>query len=137
MFVFDDGIASRWAAQHLSNWKALDVTAFIYSADDEMQCLAVHTPHGSGRLNKQDCLGKSLRFLDPEIAAPRMAAIQQALSTQQTITYKYTHEWDDRHWEFTGEVIPLMGFGEVMVKIHDDHQWQTQYWIDKANQKNH
>lgn len=85
------GLSSQWIEQNTAQWNALEDTAYIYSADDDMQCLAVSAPLDIRRLNKQDCLGKSLRYLDQEIAEPRVQAIQQAIASSETVIYEYTH----------------------------------------------
>ncbi|NEQ45649.1 MAG: hypothetical protein F6K00_19730 [Leptolyngbya sp. SIOISBB] len=121
-------LQSLWASSHDDYWQGLTETAFIYSSDNDFQCLAVRSPLGDRRLNRNDCLGKSLNYLDPEIANPRIEAIKEALAIRETITYEYSHYWDNLTWEFVCEVTPLAGFDEVLVTIADKHEWQKEYW---------
>ena len=121
-------IQSFWVSSHKEYWENIEGVAYIYSADDDLQCLAVRSPLGAGRLNKPNCLGRSLRYLDPEIAEPRIAAIAKALQSGEAVEYEYSHDWEDRHWEFLAKVIPLAGYNEVLVEIRDKHEWQTEYW---------
>ena len=122
-------INSVWVASHKEYWDGIEGIAFVYdSADEDLQCLAVRSAMGEGRLNKRDCLGRSLRYLDPEIAEPRIEAISQALGSGEAVDYEYSHDWDERHWEFLVKVTPLAGYDEVLVEVNDKHEWQREYW---------
>ena len=119
---------SSWVASHGDFWQGLTEIAYIYSTDNDLQCLAVHSPLGDRRLNKGDCLGKSLNYLDAEIADPRIKAIEDALAIRETVTYEYSHDWNGRTWEFVCKVTPLAGFDEVLVIVADKYEWQREWW---------
>ena len=130
---------SEFVNQNKEFWAGLNVTAFVYKANEDLICLAVYTPHGIERLNKQDCLGRSLNYLDPEVFEPRIKAIKEALETGKTVLCHRTHNWAPEgepplHWEFTDEVTPLPELGEVLVRVHDKHPWQVQWWLNRAGE---
>ena len=100
--------------------------AFVYTDRAELQCLAVEGDER--RLNRADCLGKSLRYLDPEISAPRVMAIQQAITSEQPAEYLYTHYWEGLTWHFRGVARHFPEYGEILIEIFDESDWQPTWW---------
>lgn len=120
-----DGIRSRLLESGYEPSQAAAVV-FLYSDRAELQCLAIQGDER--RLNRQDCLGKSLRYLDSEVASPRVVAIQQAITSGQVAEYLYTHYWEDLTWHFRGVVRHFPDYGEILVEIFDEAEWQATWW---------
>lgn len=102
---------------------------FVYSDDATMQCLAAEGDER--RLNKRDCVGKSLLYLDSEVSNPRLAAIRQAIESKRKTEYYYTHFWNELTWHFRCTVQHFPELGEILVEIHDACEWQATWWSNQ------
>jgi hypothetical protein len=74
-------------------------------------------------------VGKNLEDWAPEIAAPRLDAINAAIdSPLGQARYSYSHEWEGLTWRFNCLVQCADPFPEVVVTIYDAEPWQAEWW---------
>lgn len=125
---------STWAKQNPGLLDMLPGTRFIYRADDNLTCLLALPEISTGRLNRPDCIGKPLLYLDHEISMPRKKAIEEAIASPDgTAKYYYEHHWQGLTWRFRGKVLVLPS-GEVLTIVEDNPDdsraaWQRGYWL--------
>ena len=123
---------SVWAAQNKGLFSALPGTNFIYKLNEHFTCLLVRPELSVGRLNRKDCVGKPLLYLDHDISMPRKNAIEEAIKNGSS-TYYYEHVWKGAVWRFRGKAV-LLPDDEILVTIEDNPEdsrssWQKGYWL--------
>ena len=85
------------------------------------------------RLNKQreELIGKSVLTVAPEIGEPRFHHIRKCIASGQTEHYNYHHDWENRRWLFSVDVIPLPGTEEIITIVKDNEPTQLDWWLER------